>query len=408
MRKGDLDHIVDDLSDDEGDEEAALKARAEMELREDKEMTRKVITAVTEGHDALRRQNKKKGFSFEHLVGEKKIGQENEGDEEKAGEVEEELDEEEMLIRGMNQRAEMEKRNRARRGNGDDSDEEFDEDANSDMEFEMMEALKNMSDEQKAIEVENFQRKREMERAEALRRKQMVANFQMRRQLRKEAARQQQVLQQQQSEGNVSAPTAMLPPVMRDITNSSIIRPSTLKLQLKRSRTTMQAPSMPTSNAIQRTATAPRNGYRGELNKMEIEGGYGMGMAVTSSGLFSMVTANKGKTGLKRSYSSLHQLSAAGGKSVGSTVATSHFVYMDTSSRHGASNVGNDEDYNQYSLPADNNSMPSKHASKLQRTKSNPSASSCNINADIATSSLFAKLGAKSGLLKKSQSFIAP
>jgi hypothetical protein len=69
VRKGDFDHIVDDVSDGEGDEAAGAAARAEMELQEDRARDRAIITAVTEGHDAMRKMQKKGKYTFEKLVG---------------------------------------------------------------------------------------------------------------------------------------------------------------------------------------------------------------------------------------------------------------------------------------------------------------------------------------------------
>lgn len=66
LRKGDLDHIVDELgSDEEEDNLEAMAARAAMEAKSDRDRTRMIITAVTEGHDKLKA---KKGYSFDKLV----------------------------------------------------------------------------------------------------------------------------------------------------------------------------------------------------------------------------------------------------------------------------------------------------------------------------------------------------
>jgi hypothetical protein len=136
LRKGDFSHIVDEVSDGEGDEEEGARARAEMELREDRERDRAIITAVTEGHDAMRKMKTKGKYSFERLIGEDVrggggggggsrrraagtgAGAEGMGE----GEEEEEMDEEEMLQRGMSSRFEREKLGQARRGTGGDSD----------------------------------------------------------------------------------------------------------------------------------------------------------------------------------------------------------------------------------------------------------------------------------------------
>jgi len=88
MRKGDLDHIVDDVSDGEGDEEAGMEARVEMEMQEDKERTKAVITAVTEGRDAFRKNMRKGKYTFDKLVGDKKsISNAEIGDQGETGEI---------------------------------------------------------------------------------------------------------------------------------------------------------------------------------------------------------------------------------------------------------------------------------------------------------------------------------
>ena len=74
---------MDDLSDGEGDEEAAVQARMAQELVEDRERTKAVITAVTEGRDAYKKSLRKGKYSFEKLVGDKKT--ENAGENERDG-----------------------------------------------------------------------------------------------------------------------------------------------------------------------------------------------------------------------------------------------------------------------------------------------------------------------------------
>lgn len=64
---------MDDVSDGEGDEEAAVKARVEMEIQEDKERTKAVITAVTEGRDAYKKSLRKGKYSFQKLVGDNTV-----------------------------------------------------------------------------------------------------------------------------------------------------------------------------------------------------------------------------------------------------------------------------------------------------------------------------------------------
>jgi hypothetical protein len=141
VRKGDFDHIVDDVSDGEGDEAAGALARAEMELREDRARDRAIITAVTEGHDAMRKMQKKGKYTFDKLVGDgREKSRRGEGQDGAAEEVqEEEFDEEEMLQRGMKDRFDREYQSRARRGRNADSDSDSAE--GSDTEEDLLQQL---------------------------------------------------------------------------------------------------------------------------------------------------------------------------------------------------------------------------------------------------------------------------
>jgi hypothetical protein len=201
LRKGDLDHIVDSLSDDEGDEDAAIRARMEMERREDKDRTRMIITAVTEGHDAMKlkqQKSKKMGFSFEDLVAGKipttngpggaEGGDENNNNNtSSASPAEEELDEEELLQRGLQEKM---SRYRQRGGGANQSDEEDDEEnqGGEDEEEEelerMRELLSSMTEEERVAEIANITRMKEREKSEALKRKQLDKEFKIRRELR--------------------------------------------------------------------------------------------------------------------------------------------------------------------------------------------------------------------------------
>lgn len=140
LRKGDFDHIVDDVSDGEGDEEAGAAARAKMEYEEDRAKDRAIITAVTEGHDAMRKMQKKGKYTFDKLVGEEPKSRRSDTANDASGEQEEELDEEEMLQRGMQDRFERDRQYKVRRGrNADDSDS--DSGADSDNEDNLLEQL---------------------------------------------------------------------------------------------------------------------------------------------------------------------------------------------------------------------------------------------------------------------------
>jgi hypothetical protein len=217
LRKGDLDHIVDDLSEDEGDEEEAIRARTEMQLKEDKDRTRMVITAVTEGHDAVKHRMRKTGYTFEQLVSGKAtdptLADASDPAAPAAGAaeggkdlspLEEEMDYEEVLQRGLKDRLEREKRNRASRraaGYSDDSDfdsageDGIDDNASYDTEAEMekmKEQLAGLNEEERAIEVAHHRYQREQEKLARLKRKQMEKEFKIRRELRKQQQSQQQ------------------------------------------------------------------------------------------------------------------------------------------------------------------------------------------------------------------------
>lgn len=233
MRKGDFEHIVDDVSDGEGDEAAGAQARAEMELQEDRARDRAIITAVTEGHDAMCKLTRKgKGaFSFERLVGgDSKRGGGAEGGAEGGAAVEEEEDLEELMQRGMQGRLEMERSSKARRGyHGSDSDS--DSAADSDTDENLLEQLgeslfslthvvsyphlilclpsaaadtSDMTEEQKREEQEKHQRIQEQKRMDALMAKQRIQSYKMARERARQERLQKQLQLQQQQSGGVS------------------------------------------------------------------------------------------------------------------------------------------------------------------------------------------------------------
>ena len=252
IQKGDLDHIVDELSDSEeanADEEAAIRARAKLELQMDKDLTSRIITAVTEGHDRLKHmkgKGKKKGYSFESLVGGIDGGSmgekgDGEGIGEGEGEVEEELDEEEMLQRGLVQRAEIEKRRRYLNDDSDDSDDDFGEDGElgeyaamyadgdgldgDEDEEALAKRLATMTEEEREKEIQLRNQRFEQLRIERLRRKQLDHQFQIKKKLRAEQYKQQQqqqqqqvlAMQQQQQHGNRHVIHRSNTMVMRDV-----------------------------------------------------------------------------------------------------------------------------------------------------------------------------------------------
>eukprot|EP01032_Pedospumella_encystans_P008654 gene8654-10247_t len=208
VRKGDFDNIVDDISDGEGDEAAGMQARAEMELAEDRARDRAIITAVTEGHDAMRNKSKKGVYSFEKLVGDSAVtgsrrrrkGEEgNDGANEVA---EEEEDEEELMQRGMQNRLDKERASRARRGTGGGSDSESDSAEESDGDDDLLDQINtsDMTEEQKIAEVERLQRLREKNRMDALMAKQRIQSYKMARERVRQEKLQRQLTQQAQSQ----------------------------------------------------------------------------------------------------------------------------------------------------------------------------------------------------------------
>jgi hypothetical protein len=172
IRKSDFDLIADDDDDAIGDEEAAVKARMEMELREDREQSMKVIKGVTEGFQA--NHNKKDKF-FEDLVNTKSDDVDLLGGE-KNGEVEE-YDEEEVLLKKLRERKE--------RGECqpefDDDDDDFSDEDGDDIDDENIDLTEQeiQSRLQKRIE------KQERKKADKIERKVLAEKSKMSREIRK-------------------------------------------------------------------------------------------------------------------------------------------------------------------------------------------------------------------------------
>jgi hypothetical protein len=101
-----------------------MRARLDMEIKEDREKVKEVITAVTEGFDAVRKSKKSKKYSFEKLVGDSKKKSVIGTDEGEVGD--DEFDEEEMLQKGLKSMLERNVQNGKKRKttyNSDDSSE---------------------------------------------------------------------------------------------------------------------------------------------------------------------------------------------------------------------------------------------------------------------------------------------
>lgn len=184
IRQGDFDNIVDDLSDGEGDEDAAIRARADLERKEDIEQTKQVIAAVTEGHALNRNRNKGK-YTFDKLI----RGRDEEELERRFdvngngvdGEDEEldEFDEEEMLQRGLQAKAEREMHSRALLADSDNEDyESSDEEDDADLNPDLDEDAKQVLEEQKKL-------RRELQKREAIKIRQFAMQAKIRRTFRR-------------------------------------------------------------------------------------------------------------------------------------------------------------------------------------------------------------------------------
>lgn len=188
LRDGDLDHIVDDISDDEGDEEAGRAARLAQEREDDRLATKKVITAVTLGHEAVRNAKQKGKYAFDKLT----AGRDDDKRQvvEEGGEEEEE-DYEERLQRGLSERNQSEMMRRRSGMNGDDSeDDEYQ--SESEEEDEMHNGEELTEDQRKSI-AENKQRIRDQQDAAIIKRKQFEQHTKMKRALRRKLQSDSQV-----------------------------------------------------------------------------------------------------------------------------------------------------------------------------------------------------------------------
>ncbi|KAJ1418101.1 hypothetical protein B484DRAFT_397063 [Ochromonadaceae sp. CCMP2298] len=450
-RKGDFDHIVDQVSDGEGDEEEGDRARAAMELQEDKLKDLAIIKAVTEGHDASRR--KKNKYSFDKLVGDEGGGRRRRrGEAAPEGEEEEEYDEEEMLQRGMMDRFEREKFVKGRRG-GSDSDSDS---AGSDEDENMLEALEgsDMTDEQKAAEIERLQRLREKSRTDALMARQRIQSYKMARErLRLEKGKKALQALQNASQG-VPAEEA---PMMRQSSFSleplhdeySRLHQSTQQSQSANvnggggngggevSPRALEGKSVSFSSSsladitnqpkVKRRTTMPpkragantrpgerglggggpvRAGdaglYRGELNQQEVSEGFGMGMAlptkkgVGADGIFSFVTGLGGP----RRLGDMGGLSKAGTGGIGGLSRKRTFSEAAKGGRLGTSVASR-----QFVFAAGDEGSRSMGGSNSgaggglgrSSTAEGPSKASKGGSSDQREHSLFAQLGAKRG-----------
>ena len=117
MRKGELDHIVDDVSDGEGDEEAGERARADQQRKDDELQTRQIAQVVAGGYKSRHADKGRGKFSTRDLL-------QDDDDETKREEQEEEVPEEgPEMLEWLNNKM------RSRKAGTTYEDEEYSDDA---------------------------------------------------------------------------------------------------------------------------------------------------------------------------------------------------------------------------------------------------------------------------------------
>jgi hypothetical protein len=272
---------VDDISDDEGDEEAGRAARLAQEREDDRLATKKVITAVTLGHEAVRNANKKGKYAFDKLT----AGRDDDKRPivEDGGEEEEE-DYEERLQRGLSERNQSEMMKRRSGMNGDDSEDDYQSESDEDEEMYNGEEL---TEDQRRTMAENKQRIRDQQDAAIIKRKQFEQHTKMKRALRRKLQADSQ--NQSQSQANeISILEASLSMNPFDITGSygkskmgdsssanqsKVSDPTATTAGVKRRTTTM--PKQITNKGLTRPPISSRSTsmYSGTLNQGEIMAG---------------------------------------------------------------------------------------------------------------------------------------
>ena len=110
VRRSDLENIVDEVSDGEGDEEEGMKARLLLEAAQDTAQTKAVVEALRDGTGGRRKNRGKQGhFNRRELAEDDDEEDEDANGKEKAQdeegqEVQEEEDLEEKLLEGLRNR----------------------------------------------------------------------------------------------------------------------------------------------------------------------------------------------------------------------------------------------------------------------------------------------------------------
>eukprot|EP01041_Mallomonas_annulata_P000966 gene966-1874_t len=140
LRRSDLEGIVDDLSDGEGDEVEAQRERMKLEASRDAQQTRDVVQALRDGDMSRSRRKDKKGhFDRRELARDdededQQLSKGDRGDE--AGNGEEEEDLEEMLLKGLKERFVDNKAVLRKRLRGSDEEDDDSSDGENDGEMD--------------------------------------------------------------------------------------------------------------------------------------------------------------------------------------------------------------------------------------------------------------------------------
>jgi hypothetical protein len=457
LREGDLDNIVDDYDDDLGDEEAGLRARLEMQAQEEKKQTKAIITAITEGHDHARRmQSNQQALSFDDLIKDQdELAAKKLRDSAVAGgannvTAEDDFDEEELLLKGLQKRRDRDDMQNAIMGEFDEDEDDYEE-----IDPEQLEAqLESMNDEDRRKEIESIRKRRERMKADLLKRKQFEEHTRMRRALRR-AHSMQASGDGTSSQQNMHVSSMLLQPSLsldllstyptnlasdHVVTNHS--QSQALSSPHKKRRTSLvpkhfegkparshmlpsnqgsniaRQASMPmaASNAASNMSAPKRttSAYKGTIDSAELLGGYGMGMAVTSvNARRTMSTAsagNNGGTGLFSTVTGMVNSSAS--QSQGDKLKRS---FSTISRKHSTTSTGITLGASQQFMFIGDESSQTMSATNLSRanslhrqvSSSSNSQSMSSSQQPMKTSALFNKLSARSNALKRSSSIIS-
>lgn len=291
--------------------------------------------------------------------------------------TDEEYDEEEMLQRGMEEKLERSRAHRAAHDSDSSDEDSMDEEDPMDLAD-----LADLTEEQREIERENLLQVKAKERVELLKRKQrdqlMNVQRQKRRWKKEESASVESILDEKR--------------VLADVTNTLNSRGSVRLLPGTHKKIISSARAL----SVAGEHKGPSK-YKGELSKMEM-GGLGMGMSESS--IFSMVTApGTGATIAKqRSFAShaVKPISQANALRRSATTSGHSFVFMPEASCHSRATMA---------APS-HSTMGANTMSGMEGSLGGSGGATGGGGAD-GKGSLFERLGAKKGSLKRSHSMIA-